>query len=152
MNDLGTQQVLLTGAAGWLGLNLLDALTNGLPDLPALRTPPAGLRVRCLLLPGQDASQVRAIRPDAEIVTGDVRSAEDCRRFVPARMKFLVHRADRECFQLPRYLKEFSEVTRVARLADPLVPVAARVRDPDGPPELAKSDTGGWLVLGKPER
>ena len=81
MSNLGTNQILITGAAGWLGLNLLRAFTHGIPECPKLRVAPAGLKVRCLLLPGQDAAQVRAICPQAEIVTGDVRQAADCQRF-----------------------------------------------------------------------
>ncbi len=108
MPDLGTNQVLVTGAAGWLGLNLLNALCRGLPDVPALRTPPQGLRVRCLLLPGQSDAEVRAICPDAELVTGDVRSAEDCRRLCAgATGSVLFHTAG---IIHPRKVSEFYDI------------------------------------------
>ena len=81
MSNLGTNRILLTGAAGWLGLNLVHALARGIPEHPTLHAPVADLKLRCLLLPGQDAAQVRAICPSAEIVTGDVRNAADCQRF-----------------------------------------------------------------------
>jgi len=108
MSDLGTNQVLITGAAGWLGLNLINALKHGLPDVPALRSPLEGLRIRCLLLPAQDAAQVRSICPDAELVTGDVRSAEDCRRFCEAAEgAVLFHTAG---IIHPRKVREFFDI------------------------------------------
>jgi nucleoside-diphosphate-sugar epimerase len=79
--QLGTNQILVTGAAGWLGQNLVRALVHGLPDCPALSEPNPGLAVRCLVLPGQDVSFLRATSDKLEVVEGDIRSAEDCRRF-----------------------------------------------------------------------
>ena len=65
--------VLITGAAGWLGLGLASALVKGLPDVPALNNNPlSGLRIRCLVLPGQDVANLSAISPDLDIVRGDV--------------------------------------------------------------------------------
>ena len=64
--------VLITGAAGWLGLGLTSALVKGLPDVPSLRDPLPGLRVRCLVLPGQDVADLSAITPDLEIILGDI--------------------------------------------------------------------------------
>lgn len=79
--DFGTKDVLVTGAAGWLGLSLINALAHGLPDCDALRRPQHDLRLRCLILPGQDADALRGVSDRIEIVTGDVRSPDDCRRF-----------------------------------------------------------------------
>lgn len=77
--DLGTQDVIVTGAMGWLGQRLVETLVHGLPDHPALRRP-ARLRVRALVLPGQDAGDLHRRCPGVEIVTGDVRVPEDCAR------------------------------------------------------------------------
>ena len=37
--DLGTKDVMVTGAAGWLGLSLVKALVLGLPDSEAAELP-----------------------------------------------------------------------------------------------------------------
>lgn len=66
----------MTGAAGWLGRAVLNALVNGLPDVPALVTPAQGVRIRALVLPGEEAA-VREIAPDAEVVSGDLRNPLD---------------------------------------------------------------------------
>jgi len=70
--NLQTDLVLVTGAAGWLGRAVLNALVNGLPECAALGGPQAGLRIRALVLPGEEAA-VRDVAPDAEIVSGDLR-------------------------------------------------------------------------------
>lgn len=72
---------LVTGAAGWLGSRLVESLINGIPDCKALATPQSDLRVRCLVLPGEDVSQLRAHGRRVEIVRGDVTVAADCARF-----------------------------------------------------------------------
>lgn len=79
--DLGTRDVLVTGAAGWLGLSLVKALALGLDDCEALRLPQPDLRIRCLILPGQDGAALQAVSDRVEVVTGDLRNADDCRRF-----------------------------------------------------------------------
>ena len=72
--------VIVTGALGWLGRRLVETLVHGLADHDALRVPRADLRMRALILPGQDPAPLRAISPRIEIVVGDVRSAADCAR------------------------------------------------------------------------
>ena len=79
--DFGTGLVLVSGARGWLGQGLIDALLRGLPEVESLRTPVPELRVRALILPGQDASELTRISDRIELIEGDVRSAADCRRF-----------------------------------------------------------------------
>jgi nucleoside-diphosphate-sugar epimerase len=91
--NLGTDLVLVTGAAGWLGRALLNALVNGLPESPQVGAPQPGLRIRALVLPGEEAA-VREVAPDAEIVTGDVRNPVDGLRLcVGARGAVLLHLA-----------------------------------------------------------
>lgn len=80
MSQLPTNQVIVTGALGWLGINLVEALAKGLPDHDALKTPRGDLKIRCLILPGQDGAELKRISERVEVVTGDVRSAADCAR------------------------------------------------------------------------
>jgi nucleoside-diphosphate-sugar epimerase len=79
--NFSTNQVLVTGAAGWLGSRLVRALAKGLPDYPQLGLQSSGLRIRCLVLPGQDASAIRDLGTQIEIFQGDVRNSADCARF-----------------------------------------------------------------------
>lgn len=79
--DFGTPTVLVTGATGWLGLNLVRALVDGLSDSDALRRPQPRLRVRCLVPPGVDPGPLAAVSAQVEVVPGDVRNAADCVRF-----------------------------------------------------------------------
>ena len=70
MNAEETPTVLVTGAAGWLGLGLVNALARGLPDVPALKEPQAE-RIRCLVLP-EDTAHLRAMAPHVELCEGDI--------------------------------------------------------------------------------
>ena len=108
MNWIETDNVLVTGALGWLGISLVEALVRGLPDHEALREPRRDLRIRCLILPGQDAAPLRKISDRLEVVTGDLRNPADCARFCAgARGAVLVHTAG---MIHPRKVAEFYEV------------------------------------------
>ncbi len=76
-----SQTLLVTGAAGWLGSRLVESLIRGLPDCAELRPPPEGLRVRCLVLPGQDAAGLRELSTCVDICEGDLRNPADAARF-----------------------------------------------------------------------
>lgn len=87
---LNAPLVLLTGAAGWLGGRIAVALTRGLPEVRLLAT--GGFRIRALVLPGQDASQLH--EQGVEIVTGDIRDMDTVRAFVAgAEGAVLIHMA-----------------------------------------------------------
>jgi nucleoside-diphosphate-sugar epimerase len=106
--DLGTDRVLVTGGLGWLGRGLIEALANGLPDVEELRRPDPRLSIRALVMPGQNADVLRRISDRVEVVAGDVRSREDCRRFCDeATGAVLVHTAG---VIHPRRVREFYEV------------------------------------------
>lgn len=75
-----SENIIVTGALGWLGRRLVETLVHGLADHDALRTPRRDLRVRALTLPGQDPAALRKISDRIEIVEGDVRVAADCAR------------------------------------------------------------------------
>jgi nucleoside-diphosphate-sugar epimerase len=108
--NLPSNLVLVTGAAGWLGSRLVQALVRGLPDHDALKLPQAGLRIRCLLLPGQDSAGLTKLSGSIEIVTGDVRSTADCARFcADAKGAVLFHTAG---MIHPRRVRQFYEINR----------------------------------------
>jgi nucleoside-diphosphate-sugar epimerase len=92
--DLRTNQVLVTGAAGWLGGRLVDLLLHGVPDWPPLLSPERDLRVRCLVLPSDDCSRLEKLGDRVEIVSGDITKKDDCTRFcMDARGAVLFHTA-----------------------------------------------------------
>jgi nucleoside-diphosphate-sugar epimerase len=66
---------IVTGAPGWLGTALVRSLVQGLPEVPALAAPSPDRVVRCLVLRGVDASELRAVSPKVEIVEGDLADA-----------------------------------------------------------------------------
>ena len=65
---------IVTGAPGWLGTRLVQALVHGLPDQPELRS--RARTVRCLVRPGQDTSELEHLGSAVEIVRGDITQPE----------------------------------------------------------------------------
>src|SRR6185295_11620494 len=99
---------LITGAAGWLGSRLVEALLKGLPD--ALAAAESNRKLRVLLLPGQELTVLRDFSDRVEIVRGDIRQPADCARFCDgARGAVLFHTAG---IIHPRRVREFFEINR----------------------------------------
>ena len=71
--------MLVTGAAGWLGSRLVQALVGGVPDYEDLAKTTPDLRVRCLVLPHEDTSLIDGDK--VEIIRGDITRSEDCAAF-----------------------------------------------------------------------
>lgn len=85
---------LVTGAPGWLGTSLVEALIRGLPDVPALSAPDPELEVRCLVRAGDDAAALEALGPRVIPIAGDLRDPASLARFVEhARGATLFHAA-----------------------------------------------------------
>ena len=78
MHELKSNLIIITGAAGWLGVSLVQALMKGLPEHDALKNPRGDLRLRCLVLPGQDTAPLRKISDRVEMIVGDIRNPADC--------------------------------------------------------------------------
>src|SRR5687768_10326240 len=92
--NLDAQLVLVTGAAGWLGSRLVKSLVHGLPEHDALKTPSPNLRIRCLVLPGQDMTPLQKLSERIEIISGDIRNPADCARLcADAKGAMLFHTA-----------------------------------------------------------
>ncbi len=89
----GTNLILLTGATGWLGRSIVDAVVNGLPDCERLAEPDRTVRLRCLVLPGQERSELEALG-NVEVIEGDIQEPEDCKRLCEeAKDATLIHTA-----------------------------------------------------------
>ncbi len=100
--------VLVTGALGWLGLSLVQALVKGLTDGDRFHQPFPYARLRCLILPAQDATPLEQLSPEIEILRGDLRRPSDCERFcAEAAGGLLFHTAG---IIHPRRIDEFYQV------------------------------------------
>jgi nucleoside-diphosphate-sugar epimerase len=107
---LNTNLVLVTGAAGWLGSRLVESLVRGLPDHDELKSPAPELRIRVMLLPGQDAAALQKISDRIEVVTGDIRNASDCAKLCEnAKGAILFHTAG---IIHPKRVSEFFTINR----------------------------------------
>jgi nucleoside-diphosphate-sugar epimerase len=106
--DFGTNRILVTGGAGWLGRGLIDALVRGLPDVDDLRRSPGNLCIRALVLPGQEANGLHRLSDQVRVVEGDVRDAHSCRGFcADSENAILFHTAG---VIHPRRVREFYDV------------------------------------------
>lgn len=107
-NRWPTEQIIVTGALGWLGLRLVQTLVAGLPDHEQLRGANPRLKIRALALPGQDATALRKISPQVEVMEGDLRDpAAAARLCANAPGAILFHTAG---IIHPRRVREFYEV------------------------------------------
>ena len=78
---LNTKTILITGASGWLGKNLTRAVVERKLDLGLLHQWPRSMRIRCLILPSENPTTLRAIGSQIEVLRGDIRNPIDCAAF-----------------------------------------------------------------------
>ena len=79
--EIQSNLILVTGASGWLGSRLVESLIRGLPEHEKLKEPNRDLRIRCLVLPEQDGSELRQLSKQVEVVSGNLQQPSDCERF-----------------------------------------------------------------------
>jgi nucleoside-diphosphate-sugar epimerase len=101
--------ILITGALGWLGKRLTRLLAAGEYNFLLASRP----EIRCLVLPGEDATELRALAQTGhaqhlQVVEGDLRQSQDCARFLEnSAGALLIHTAG---IIHPRRVREFYEV------------------------------------------
>lgn len=80
----GLRNIVVTGAAGWLGRALFQALIHGLSERTELAKPENKMQLRLLLQPGEDDLIFKAVADDhlVTIVRGDIRDKDDCLRLL----------------------------------------------------------------------
>jgi nucleoside-diphosphate-sugar epimerase len=85
--------IVLTGAHGWLGSRLLHSLINGLPDYPDTRVESA--RIRCFYRDSESLPEIGSSNGIAvENVAGDLSIAADCKKlFAGTNEPLLLHTA-----------------------------------------------------------
>lgn len=74
-------RVLVTGALGWLGRNLINGLVRGLPECDLLSKPNTHLKIRAFDLKGLDFEPLRGISEGVEPFPGDICDKKDCEQF-----------------------------------------------------------------------
>lgn len=72
---------LVTGATGWLGTRLIEALVKGIPEVPSLASPDPNRHVRCLVLPGVDTTVFGSMADRIDLCVGDLRNPADVQAF-----------------------------------------------------------------------
>ncbi len=99
-------QILITGANGWLGKRLARLIAQREIDPSILSKMPQDTSLRCLVLPSENPEELRAM--GAEVISGDVRNAADCAAFCKgAEGAVLIHTAG---VIHPQRVKDFYEI------------------------------------------
>ena len=126
MMNLDTNLVLITGPLGWLGARVVEALVRGLPGHPRLAVPAPGLRIRCLVQPGQTFLPLAQLSDRVRICVGDLRRPDDALRFCEgAKGAISLHLAG---VTHPRWTQDYFKVNRygTAALLDAAVKAGVR--------------------------
>jgi len=106
--EFNTNQILITGANGWLGKTFIDAMFNGIKGCDDLSIPQRKIKVKCLILPGEKINLESKNKMDIELVHGDITSQEDCDKFTHnSKNAILFHCAG---IIHPSYVNRFYEI------------------------------------------
>ena len=82
--------ILITGANGWLGLNLVDSICSG----RAIKWGQKPDEIKAFVLRGTDKNRLLKIAPDIKIIEGDLNNEEDVHHFLQnAKDAYLFHTA-----------------------------------------------------------
>ena len=79
--NFGTNQILITGANGWLGKTLVNCLLNGISNSLSLEIPQKNLSIKCLVKPNEDIAILKSLSENISIIEGNLNSKEDCKFF-----------------------------------------------------------------------
>ena len=79
--DFRTNRILITGANGWLGKSLVHSLVNGIESCNDLKTPQNSLKIRCLVLPGENTNYLKKQSKNIEIIKGNITNVKNCEHF-----------------------------------------------------------------------
>ena len=103
-----TNRILITGASGWLGSGVLNALLNGIMECELFKKPQAKLKIRVFVLKGEE-TRIRNFSEQIEVITGNLVSNQDCERFCKnAKGSILLHLAG--IIHPKKKISEFYEV------------------------------------------
>jgi len=79
---MSTAPTVITGATGWLGSRLALALTQGLPDLPEMKSP--GRVIRCLVKRDSETSFLKSLKPAIELAEGELANPDSLAKLFDA--------------------------------------------------------------------
>lgn len=100
--------ILVSGSTGWLGKRLVRLLAARDFHHDVMSEMPSNLRIRCLVHPMESGAELKAMGPQIEIATGDIRDAQAAGRFVEgAKDALLFHTAG---VIHPRRIKDFYSI------------------------------------------
>ena len=106
--DFGTNKILITGANGWLGKSLVNALVHGIQNSPNLVKPNKNLEIKCLIIPGEDTTYLESLSSNVSTFNGDVTKEKDCTLFTEySKNAILFHCAG---IIHPKRTKQFFEI------------------------------------------
>ena len=76
------QNILITGAAGWLGINLINALINGIDLYEETFNLSKEINIKALVLPHELDNLKNRFGNNIQYEQGNILNIEDCRRFL----------------------------------------------------------------------
>tara|TARA_B100000579_G_scaffold437478_1_gene466992 strand:- start:2532 stop:3584 length:1053 start_codon:yes stop_codon:yes gene_type:complete len=79
--EFGTDNILITGANGWLGKNLVHSLFNGIKKSPGIDKPNKNLKIKCFVFKGENTSFLDMQSKNISIFKGDITNSNDCKLF-----------------------------------------------------------------------